>query len=77
MQAIDSDARDRHLCIKGDEENLPYPDSHFDIVISNLSLHWVNNLPKALSEIHRVLKPDGMHIYIYIYNTIYIYIYIL
>ena len=46
----------------GDEESIPFPDNHFDMVVSNLSLHWVNNLPRALSEIHRVLKPDGCFI---------------
>jgi len=24
------------------------------------SLHWVNNLPKAFSNVHRCLKPDGV-----------------
>lgn len=42
-----------------DEETLPFRDGTFDLVTSNLSLHWVNDLPRALSEIRRVLKPDG------------------
>ncbi|KAM9918106.1 hypothetical protein OXX59_008892 [Metschnikowia pulcherrima] len=32
----------------------------FDTVISNLSLHWINDLPQALANINRVLKPDGL-----------------
>lgn len=44
------------------DETLPFPDNSFDLVMSNLYLHWVNDLPKALKEIQRVLKPDGAFI---------------
>ncbi|ODV92764.1 hypothetical protein CANCADRAFT_1357 [Tortispora caseinolytica NRRL Y-17796] len=37
-----------------------YPDSSFDAVISNMSLHWINDLPGVLKNINRVLVPDGM-----------------
>ncbi len=43
-----------------DEEEMPFKDNSFDVVISSLSLHWVNNLPAALLEIARCLKPDGL-----------------
>ena len=43
-----------------DEEALPFGDSSFDLVISSLSLHWVNDLPGALAQIRRALKPDGL-----------------
>lgn len=44
----------------GDEEQpLPFPDDTFDLVLSSTSMHWVNDLPGLLQEIHRVLKPDG------------------
>jgi SAM-dependent methyltransferase len=43
-----------------DEEILPFADGRFDLVISNLSLHWVNDLPGALLQIRRLLKPDGL-----------------
>jgi NADH dehydrogenase [ubiquinone] 1 alpha subcomplex assembly factor 5 len=42
-----------------DEENLPFPPDSFDLVISNLNMHWVNDLPRALRQILNVLKPDG------------------
>ena len=45
-----------------DEEFLLFADGTFDIATSSLSLHWVNDLPKALREIRRVLKPDGVFI---------------
>jgi len=42
-----------------DENPLPFPDGTFDLVISSMAFHWVNDLPRLLSEIERVLKPDG------------------
>jgi SAM-dependent methyltransferase len=45
-----------------DEEALPFSDASFDLVVSALSLHWVNDLPGALIQIRRVLKPDGLFI---------------
>lgn len=44
------------------EEELPFPDESFDLVMSNLSLHWVNNLPGTFKEVLRVMKPDGVFI---------------
>jgi SAM-dependent methyltransferase len=32
----------------------------FDLVISAMSLHWVNDLPGSLIQIVRILKPDGL-----------------
>jgi len=43
-------------------EELPFPDGTFDLVVTNLSLHWVNNLPGAFKEILRVMKSDGVFI---------------
>lgn len=43
-----------------DEENLEFADHQFDLVISNLSLHWVNDLPGCLLQIGHKLKPDGL-----------------
>jgi len=43
-----------------DEEALPFAEGKFDLVVSNLSLHWVNDLPGALLQIRRLLKPDGL-----------------
>ena len=38
----------------------PYDDNSFDMVISNLSMHWINDLPFFYSEVLRVLKPNGV-----------------
>lgn len=43
-----------------DEEALPFGAEQFDLVTSALSLHAVNDLPGALTQIRRVLKPDGV-----------------
>lgn len=42
-----------------DESTLPFPNETFDLVVSSMSFHWVNDLPRLLSEIKRVLKPNG------------------
>ena len=43
-----------------DEEALPFAPESFDLVVSALSLHAVNDLPGALAQIRNVLKPDGL-----------------
>jgi NADH dehydrogenase [ubiquinone] 1 alpha subcomplex assembly factor 5 len=46
--------------VAADEEFLPFAAASFDLVVANLSLHWVNDLPGALIQLRRVLKPDGL-----------------
>ncbi|GAB4551906.1 MAG: class I SAM-dependent methyltransferase [Anaerolineae bacterium] len=43
-----------------DAENLPFANNTFDVVLANHILFHVPNLDRALSEIHRVLKPTGL-----------------
>jgi SAM-dependent methyltransferase len=43
-----------------DEELLPFAPERFDLVLANLSLHWINDLPGTLAQIRHVLKPDGL-----------------
>jgi len=43
-----------------DEEFLPFGPGTFDLVISNLVLHWTNDLPGALVQLRRALRPDGL-----------------
>ncbi|KAM5305874.1 arginine-hydroxylase NDUFAF5, mitochondrial isoform 2-T2 [Glossophaga mutica] len=50
------------VTVLADEEFLPFRENTFDLVVSSLSLHWVNDLPGALEQIHYVLKPDGVFI---------------
>lgn len=44
----------------GDEEVFAPGDAKFDLVVSALALQWVNDLPGALVQIRRALKPDGL-----------------
>ena len=44
----------------GDEELLPFADEAFDTVLAPLALHRVNDLPGALVQIRRVLRPGGL-----------------
>jgi SAM-dependent methyltransferase len=46
--------------VVGDEEVLPFAEKSFDLVLSNVSLHWANDLPGALLQINHALKPDGL-----------------
>jgi NADH dehydrogenase [ubiquinone] 1 alpha subcomplex assembly factor 5 len=46
--------------IAADPELLPFRDASFDLVASNLALHWVGDLPGALVQLRRALKPDGL-----------------
>jgi NADH dehydrogenase [ubiquinone] 1 alpha subcomplex assembly factor 5 len=50
------------LKVVADEEKIPFANGSFDLVISNLCLHWVNDLPGALVQIRQLLKPDGLFI---------------
>ncbi len=54
------DRRAEGLAVAADEEALPFAEGAFDAVLSNLALHWVNDLPGTLSQIRRMLKPDGL-----------------
>jgi SAM-dependent methyltransferase len=49
-----------NVTLVADEEALPFAPESFDLVISNLSLHWVNDLPGCLLQIRQCLKPDGL-----------------
>lgn len=53
-------ARGTGPLLQADEEALPFREESLDLVLSNLSLHWVNDLPGALIQINRALKPDGL-----------------
>ncbi|MDR5585863.1 MerR family transcriptional regulator [Clostridium aquiflavi] len=41
-------------------EDIPYDDESFDVVIAEHMLYFVTDIEKALSEIKRVLKPNGI-----------------
>jgi SAM-dependent methyltransferase len=43
-----------------DEEALPFGAATLDLIVSCLALHWVNDLPGALVQVRRALKPGGL-----------------
>ncbi len=64
---VDSEAvASRHLCeqeprmhlMHASAHRLPYGDRMFDLVFSRVAVPYMN-IPKALKEMHRVLKPGG------------------
>ena len=48
------------LKVVADEEALPFAENSLDLVVSGLSLQLVNDLPGALIQVNRALKPDGL-----------------
>ncbi|MEP9367867.1 methyltransferase domain-containing protein [Xanthobacter sp. VNH20] len=48
--------------VVADEEALPFAEASLDLIVSALSLQYVNDLPGALAQIRRALKPDGLFI---------------
>lgn len=49
-----------HSALTVDLERLPFGDQQFDLIVSPLALHWANDLPGALIQLRRALKPDGL-----------------
>lgn len=47
-----------------DGRTLPFSDGSFDVVFSSNVLEYIPDLQKTLSEIHRVMKVDGLAIHI-------------
>ena len=46
--------------VVADPELLPFRDAGFDLIASVLALHWAADLPGALAQLRRALKPDGL-----------------
>jgi NADH dehydrogenase [ubiquinone] 1 alpha subcomplex assembly factor 5 len=46
--------------VAADPELAPFRDASFDLVVSNLVLHWTADLPGALVQLRRVLRPDRL-----------------
>lgn len=48
--------------VKGDSEHLPFEENQFDAVTVAFGVRNFENLQKGLSEIHRVLQPNGQFV---------------
>lgn len=49
--------------ITADAYQLPFADQSFDVVMMLDFLEHIDDMPRALAEAHRVLKPDGIYIF--------------
>lgn len=47
----------------GDAENLPFPETSFDVVVNVESSHCYGNMEKFFNEVARVLRPGGCFAY--------------
>lgn len=50
---------DKIEMVVGDSENMPFPDNTFDAITVSFGVRNFANLDKGLTEIRRVLKPNG------------------
>lgn len=44
---------------------IPFPDAHFDVVVSNQVFEHVHDIETAVAEIRRVLKPSGVTLHLF------------
>jgi ubiquinone/menaquinone biosynthesis C-methylase UbiE len=54
----------RARVVRAPAEELPFEDASFDFVVSTLVLCTVDDPARALAEIHRVLKPEGLFVFL-------------
>jgi ubiquinone/menaquinone biosynthesis C-methylase UbiE len=59
LQAKARDEAPRAKILRAPAEDLPFEDDSFDTVVSTLVLCGVDDQPRSVREIHRVLKPGG------------------
>jgi len=55
--------RGRRAFICGDAEHLPLASQSVDLIFSNATLQWCNDLDSVFAEFRRVLKPDGVALF--------------
>jgi 2-polyprenyl-3-methyl-5-hydroxy-6-metoxy-1,4-benzoquinol methylase len=51
---------DSYSFVLVDSERLPFPDRHFDVIVSHHVIEHVSDQALHLDEVRRVLKPDGV-----------------
>jgi ubiquinone/menaquinone biosynthesis C-methylase UbiE len=61
VDVIDSSEVNKNINYNKIQDNclLPYPDNYFDLITANMTLHHIKNINNLVSEIYRVLKPNG------------------
>ena len=53
---------------QGSALEIPHPDESFDVVVSIGCLHHTGDIVRAVSEVHRVLRPGGAAM-VMLYNS--------
>lgn len=46
--------------VEGDAQAMPFPDASFEAVVCSFGIMHIPDQPKALREVHRVLRPGGI-----------------
>jgi len=59
MEKTKNSAKINLFLKEADNENLPFEENRFDLIISSLSLHLVADPEKMLFEVKRILKPEA------------------
>ncbi len=54
------DAEDRMRAVRLDLMTDPVPDDRYDLVLSMMALHHVENIPALLDALHTMLRPGGL-----------------
>lgn len=49
--------------VTGDAESLPFRNGSIDLIFSSLAIQWCSDLPLLMSEIKRVLSPNGIFVF--------------
>ena len=64
LQARIAERRPEALFLRAPAEDLPFADDSFDTAVSTLVLCTVDDQPRALRELHRVVRPGGRLLFI-------------
>ncbi|MBP7710640.1 MAG: methyltransferase domain-containing protein [Rickettsiales bacterium] len=57
---VSSKVKVTDFCV--DEESLPNEPESFDLILSNLNFHFINEIPQFLLQVKALLKPNGVFI---------------
>jgi NADH dehydrogenase [ubiquinone] 1 alpha subcomplex assembly factor 5 len=60
VTSLDAGAAFAAGAVQAEEDRLPFPAASFDLIVSAGALDTVNDLPGALAQIRRALRPDGL-----------------
>ena len=60
MDCASFSPKDKRLFVQAEEDFFPFGAGTLDLVLGAMTLHTVNDLPGALIQIRRSLKPDGL-----------------